>query len=173
MRPLDGIRGRLNHAQAVFCRTADRISSEKWAIEPAPEQWSAAEVVAHLVAVERAVITKADHVSRKTPLPISTIERLHLPMWFVEARLIKRKSPLPMDPGLMAEKETMLGMLRAARERTFAFLAETEKRDLSAYYWRHPFIGMLCAYEWMEMLAAHQIRHAKQMREIHRKISRK
>lgn len=87
--------------------------------------------------------------------------------------MIRLKSPVPLDASLLAEKETMLGMLRDARERTFAFLSETKNRDLSAYYWRHPFLGMLSTYEWIEMLAAHQIRHAKQIREIHRKISRK
>jgi hypothetical protein len=31
----------------------------------------------------------------------------------------------------MAEKETMLGGLRRVRERTLAFISETERRDLS------------------------------------------
>ena len=62
--------------------------------------------------------------------------------------------------------------LRRAREQTLAFLAETETRDLRRYYWRHPFLGMLNGYEWMEMIAAHQNRHTKQMREIAEKLSR-
>jgi hypothetical protein len=32
---------------------------------------------------------------------------------------------------------------------------------------------MLNAYEWMELIAAHQIRHTKQMGEIEEKLSRK
>ena len=94
-------------------------------------------------------------------------------MWLVEARVIRRKSPVPLDESLMAEKEAMLAGLRGARERTLAFISETEQRDLSAYCWRHPFLGMLNLYEWLEMIAAHQLRHMKQIREIEAKLSRK
>jgi hypothetical protein len=34
------------------------------------------------------------------------------------------------------------------------------------YCWPHPFLGMLNVYEWFEMIAAHQLRHTKQMKEI-------
>lgn len=173
VRSLNVIREKLNEAQTAFCGAADEIPSEKWAMQPRPGQWSAAEVVAHLVAVERGIVGKADRIAQKTPLPVSLLKRMHLPMWFAEARVIRLKSPVPLDASLLAEKETMLGMLRGARERTFAFLSETGKRDLTAYYWRHPFLGMLNTYEWMEMIAAHQIRHTKQIREIHGKVSRK
>ena len=157
----------------MFCRAADTILPESWGQRPGPEQWSAAEVVAHLVVVERTVIGKADRVIEKTPLRIPFPKRLHLPLWLVEARVVRRKSPLPMDSSLLADKECMLGSLRSAREHTFAFLEETQNRDLSAHYWKHPFLGMLSTYQWMEMIAAHQIRHAKQVMEIRRKISRK
>jgi hypothetical protein len=173
MASLEAIRNKLNVAQTAFCRAADAIPSEKWDLQPGPKEWSAAELVAHLVVVERGVIGKADSVTQKIPLPMTPLKRLHLPLWLVQARVIRRKSPVPQDPSLIAEKETMLGELRGARERTFAFLSETEKRDLSRYYWKHPFLGMLSAYEWMEMLAAHQVRHTKQMKEIYGKLSRK
>ena len=152
---------------------ADAIPGELWAQQPGPEQWSAAQVVGHLVVVERAIIGKADSVAQRTPLRIPRLKRMHLPLWLVQARVIRRKSPLPLDDGLIAEKETMLGELRGARERTFAFLSETQGRNLDTYYWRHPFLGMLNTYEWMEMIAAHQLRHAKQVREIHGTVSRK
>jgi hypothetical protein len=87
--------------------------------------------------------------------------------------VIRRKSPVPLDESLLAEKEAMLAGLRGVRERTMAFISETERRDLSTYCWRHPFLGMLNVYEWMEMIAAHQLRHTKQIREIEAKLSRK
>ena len=67
----------------------------------------------------------------------------------------------------------MLADLRGVRKRALVFISETEKRDLSAYCWRHPFLGMLNGYEWMEMIAAHQVRETKQIREIEAKLSRK
>jgi len=173
MASLERFRQKLNAAQAVFCGTADPISPEQWAHQPGPQQWSAAEVVAHLVVVERAIVEKAGSIIQKAPLPVPFSKKWHLPVRLAEMRVSRVKSPLPQDPSLLGEKEAMLATLRGARERTIAFLAETEHRDLSAYYWKHPFIGMLSVYEWMEMIAAHQLRHAKQVREIHRKLSRK
>lgn len=135
-------------------------------MKPRVKKWSAAEVVAHVVMVERAVLGGADRITQKKALPVPLLKRVHLPLWLVEARLIRVKSPIPLDPTLLGTKEDMLGELRTARERTLAFLEETKSRDLSAYYWRHAFIGMLNVYEWFETIAAHQQRHAKQMREI-------
>jgi len=59
-----------------------------------------------------------------------------------------------------------LGELRGVRERLLAFLEETERRDLSGYRWPHAFLGMLNVYEWFELVAAHQLRHSKQVRKI-------
>jgi hypothetical protein len=93
-----------------------------------------------------------------------------LPLLLVEARVIRRKSPIPLDPEMLGEKEEMLAELREVRERTLAFLEETRGRDLSAYRWAHPFLGCLNAYDWMVMIAAHEVRHTKQMREIAAKL---
>jgi hypothetical protein len=60
----------------------------------------------------------------------------------------------------------MLAQLRDARERTYAFIEETSGRDLSEYYMPHPFLGTMNAYEWFQLIASHQLRHTKQMKEI-------
>jgi len=173
LRSLEGIREKLQRAQARFCRVADASRADDWGRKPEPGSWSPGEIVAHLTVVERGIIRNADLITQQAEMRIPFRQRLHLPLWLVEARIIRRKSPVPLDPVLMAEKETMLACLRGARERTLAFLSETEKTDLQAYYWRHPFLGMLNAYEWMEMIAAHQVRHAKQMKEVEERFSRK
>jgi hypothetical protein len=67
---------------------------------------------------------------------------------------------------MLCEKEKMLAELRTIRERSLAFLAETEGRDLREYRRPHPFLRMLNTYEWFGMIALHEIRHTKQMREI-------
>lgn len=122
--------------------------------------------MAHLIVVERTIVGGADRITQKIPEAVPFLKRWHVPLWVVESRVIKRKSPLPLDPALVKNKEEMLGELRAARERTLAFLQETDKRDLRKYRWPHPFLGMLNAYEWFEMIASHQTRHTKQMVEI-------
>jgi len=163
---LEPILDKLTTAQTFFFRAADAVIPEQWNRKPSREEWSAAELVAHLSSVERNIVSTADRVTQKSPRPVSLFMRIHLPVRLVESRVIRRKSPIAFDEALLADKEDMLADLRGARERSLAFLAETESRDLHAYRWKHPFLGMLNVYEWFEMIAAHQVRHTKQMKEI-------
>ena len=146
--------------------TADEVPADQWRTRPQKGGWSAAEIVGHLIMVERSVVGSADRVTQHPPRKFSRLQRLHFPLALVEARLVKRQSPLPVDPELVTEKETMLAALRNVRERMLAFIDETKERNLAAYRWRHPFLGSLSAYEWFEMVARHELRHEKQMREI-------
>lgn len=166
MRNTAATERKLAEAQRVFFAAADSVAVHQWNIKPASESWSAAEVVAHVMMVERTVIDGAHRITQKTPRKIPFHQRIHLPLWLVEARIIKRKTPIPLDPNLLCEKQAMLSGIHSARERTLAFMEKTKELDLSKYCWPHPFLGMLNAYEWLEMIAAHQIRHAKQVKEI-------
>lgn len=166
MPPLRTIVGNLAHAEREFLRAADGVSAEQWKQCPGEGRWSAGELVAHLIMVERAVIQNAGTSLQKPPKAKPFFKRLHLPMALVEARLIKRKTPIPLDPGLVSQKEDMLRQLREVRERSLSFLEQTRGRDLTRYYRRHPFLGTLNLYEWFQMIAAHQIRHTKQVKEI-------
>ncbi|MGB9466326.1 MAG: DinB family protein [Candidatus Acidiferrum sp.] len=167
MRPeLDFIIGNLAETQAGFLRAADAVTAEEWRTRPSEGRWSAAELVAHLVMVERAVIEKADRVAQKSPRRTPLLKRIHLPMALVASRFIRRKSPVPVDPEMLRDKEIMLAELRKTRERSMAFLEETRGRDLGEYRWPHPALGTLNTYEWIQFISAHEVRHTKQMREI-------
>ena len=166
MAKLDLILEKLAHTERRLLRSADSIPADQWKTRPAGGGWSAGELVAHLIAVERGVVGKADRIQQKAPKQFSFFQRLHLPIRLVEARVIRQKSPIPLDPELIQEKETMLAALRDVRERTLAFLEETQGRDLSEYRWRHPFLGSFDMYDWFQFVAAHEARHEKQMREI-------
>ena len=144
----------------------DAIPSECWTAKPTPEEWCAAEVVAHLIQVERKAIHTADKLIQKSPKPFWFWQRIHFPLWLVGVRVIRRKSPIPMDGTLIGNKERMLDELRKTREETMTFLEIAKIRDLSEYRWQHPFLGSLSVCEWMEMIAAHEIRHGKQLRKI-------
>jgi DinB superfamily len=164
--PIDLLVEHLAKAQTEFLRAADAIAPEAWKTRPRPDRWSAAELVAHVVSVEKAVIEKADRVSQKPPRHIPLYKRFRLPTRLAELRVIRLKSPIPVLPAALRGKEDMLAELRDARERSLAFMEETRHRELGAYLWRHPALGMLNMYSWMEFLAAHENRHTKQMREI-------
>src|SRR5258707_13465568 len=104
MRTLQTIEEKLARAQTAFFRAADAIPGEKWDNCPGLNQWSAAELVAHLVVVERGVVTNADRLTQRAPIPISFPKRLHFPMWLGEGRVIRQKSPSPLGGGSIAGK---------------------------------------------------------------------
>jgi len=163
---LDSLIASMAKTQAGLLRAADVVPIQEWRTRPGEGRWSAAELVAHLMMVERAVIGKADRVAQKPPRHVSLLKRIHMPMALVESRLIRRKSPVPIDTNLLGDKEVMLAELREVRGRSLAFLEETKGRDLSEYRWAHPALGTLNTYQWIQFLTAHEVRHTKQMREI-------
>jgi uncharacterized damage-inducible protein DinB len=163
---LDPILEKLAHAQSRLLHTADSVRADQWQTRPSSGGWSAAELVAHLIMVERAILGSADRVMQDAPRYFPLLKRFHLPLALVEARLIRRKTPIPLNRELVREKETMLAELRDVRERTLAFVDETKGRDLSKYRWRHAFLGTMNTYQWLQLVACHEIRHEKQLREI-------
>jgi hypothetical protein len=166
MPSLTAIIQNLSRAQSELLLAADAISAQHWKTKPAEGRWSAGELTGHLITVERAIIGGTDKLLRKPPKAVYFFKRFHLPMAVAESRLIRLKSPLPLDPQIVCEKEKMLAELRQVRERTLAFIAETMGRDLSKYRMKHPFLGSLNTYGWFQLIASHEIRHLKQMREI-------
>jgi len=163
---LDSVIDCLAKAQTGLLSAADSVPANEWKTKPSDGRWSAAELVAHLMMVERAVIGKADRVAQKPPKRVSLLKRIHIPMALVESRWIRRKSPVSVEPDMLRDKEEMLAELRTVRERLLAFLEETKRRNLGEYCWAHPALGTLNAYEWMQFIASHEVRHTKQMREI-------
>ena len=122
---LDSIIACMAKAQRRLLSAADAVPAEEWKTRPSEGRWSAAELVAHLMMVERAVIGKADRVAQKAPKRVSLLMRIHSPMALVESRWIRRKSPVPVEPEMPRGKEEMLAELRTVRERSLAFLDET------------------------------------------------
>ena len=156
----------LARAESELLRTADVVPADPWKTRPADGRWSAGELIAHLSAIERAILGRADKLLQKPPKSVPFYKRFHVPMMIVEARIIRRKAPTALEPQTVGEKEQMLAELRGVRERTLAFIEETRGRDLSPYNMPHPFLGNLNAYDWLQFIASHEIRHMKQMREI-------
>ena len=81
---------KLARAQSRMLGTADEVPADQWRTRPKGGGWCAAEIVAHLIMVERSVVGSADRVVQHPPKRFSRLQRLHLPLALVEARLVKR-----------------------------------------------------------------------------------
>jgi uncharacterized damage-inducible protein DinB len=166
VRSLEIILQNLARAQSELLHAADSVPAELWKVKPSDGRWSAGELISHLSAIERAILGRADKLLQKPPKVVPFYKRFHIPMMIVEVRVIRRKAPPALEPQTVGNKEETLAELRGVRERTLAFIEETRGRDLSRYSMSHPFLGNLNAYDWLQFIASHEIRHRKQMREI-------
>ena len=146
-------------SELLCAAAADAVPAARWKMRPAEGRWSAGELVGHRSAIERAILSRAGKLLQKPPESVPFFKRFHVPMMFVEARVIRRKAPVTLEPKVAREKEEMQAELRGVRERTLAFIEETRGRDLSKYRMAHPFLGSLNAYQWLQFLAAHEKRH--------------
>jgi len=166
MRNLQTIADNLDRAQRKFLAAAASIDDADWLQRPGADCWSAGEVLAHLIGVERTILKNADKLLKAPPRPRPLLKRIHFPMFLVEARFIRRKTPIAIQPDSLGQKEQMLAELRTTREQTRAFMEATKDRNLIAYHMPHPFLGTLNLLEWFQMIASHELRHTKQLREI-------
>lgn len=166
MHDVTPIVAHLKKAHADFIAACQDIPQNRWRSSPGYTAWSAAEVVAHLMQVEQSVASGATRLLREAPQPVSFWKRLHLPVSLAEFRGFKAKTPIPLDSALVKEKDDMLAEFTGKRDRSVALLLSNGGRDLSAYRMPHPFFGSLNFYEWFRLLAHHETRHRKQIREI-------
>lgn len=167
---LQRIFDQLERSHAGLLAAAESIPAEGWRRHPAPEAWSAGEVLAHLTMVETAVFNGAQKVFLAEPRPVPLWKRLHLPPRLAEYRLLKARTPIPLDPSLVTDKEAMLGRYREARGKTLEFMQANQERNLGRWRWPHPLFGSLDGYAWLRMLGYHEVRHTKQLREILRAV---
>ncbi len=166
MRDVARIIERLNSARAGLESAVDAVPAHLWQKPPRPGGWSAAEVIAHLTMVEGAITDGASRLICGGPRRIPFWKRVHMPAWLAGWRGVRVKTPIALDPKLVAEKEAMLARLAELRRRTPELLEENRGRELSIYRWPHPFFGSLNFYQWFEVVAYHEARHTKQIREI-------
>src|SRR6202040_3328717 len=113
---------KLDRAQRDLLRAADAVPADLWKTCPRERAWSAAELIAHVMMVERTVVGAAERILKKQPKHIPAWKRFRLPFALAEIRLIRMKSPIPMDLRLLREKESMLAELREVRERTLGLM---------------------------------------------------
>lgn len=160
----------LNRVRAALLAVADSIPAEQWKRQPPAGGWSTAEVIAHLTMVEEAILQGARKVVAAEPRPTPLWKRLHIPAPLVKYRLLKARTPLPLDPAFVGEKEPMLERIRASRLQTLTFLDENRQRDLRRWRFPHPLLGSLNVHTWFKLLGYHEARHTGQMREIARSL---
>ena len=157
---------KLRRTREKFQAATRAVPIQHWRTPPSVGAWSAAEVVAHVTMVETLMTGAVEKITRKPPVLVPLWKRTHIPVALVAWRGVRVESPIPLDTLLLDDREVMLSRLADQRLRTIAVLESGRDRNLHKYRLQHPFLGSLHYYDWFRTLAAHDARHAKQVREI-------
>ncbi len=156
----------LQASRVKLLSVVEEVSDQRWCESPAPEHWSAAEVIAHVAMVEERTIFGMKRLLQSAPKPVPLRKRFHLPLAIATWRGRKVRTPIPLDAKRVCDKRESLAGLNATREATLAFIESTRGTDVSLYHFEHPFLGNLNMYEWLRTIGYHELRHAKQIREL-------
>ncbi len=156
----------MSKTRATLLATAETVPDQLWRKSPRAGAWSAGEVIAHLTMVERQIVRGAEKIASGPPTVEPLWKRIHLPVRLGEWRLIRVKTPIPLDASLVADKEVALEGLSAVRREGLRFIEKNRGRDLRGYRFRHPFFGSLNVYDWFRSIGYHESRHTKQLQEI-------
>jgi hypothetical protein len=163
---------KLRRSRERFEAAARKVPDELWRTPPQAGAWSAAEVVAHVTMVETLMTGAAAKITRKPPVTVPVWKRFHIPVLLVGWRGMRVETPIPLDTLLLDDREVMLSRLSEQRQRTLSVLEAGRETNLRNYRVQHPFLGSLHYYDWFRTLAEHDVRHAKQLREVMRDVMR-
>src|ERR1700704_1044780 len=143
------------------------LSDAQMKFKPAPDRWSVAETLEHIVLVEDSLLQNVTDKVMKSPAgaadrDTAKIDAMVLAM--IPDRSHKRQaSPQFVPTGRGTPSET-LDHFQKIRAKTIAFLDSTP--DLRAHASDSPLGQQLDAYEWLLFIGAHSQRHTKQILEV-------
>lgn len=143
------------------------LSEAQWKFKPAPDRWSAAEVVEHLALIEDVLTQKILGNLGLAPAPSADRDPKQVDAMIlakVPDRSTKFQAPPFATPtGRWAPADALQHFLDG-RTQTIALLKSTP--DLRQHVIDHPVFGPLDGYEWVLAVAAHSARHTKQILEV-------
>lgn len=138
---------------------------------PAPDRWSPVDIVEHLSLVETrfsAVVGGKIAEAVSAGLGPETQAREPLPeriRTLLADRTGKRTAPeVAIPTGGLDETAAWKAADRARADFRAAVLS-ADGHALSSVIHEHPFFGPLNVYQWVELIAAHEMRHVAQVRE--------
>jgi hypothetical protein len=156
------------HAQTDGLRSAyEAVPPERRTVRPEPERWSPAEIVHHLVIVDRrinqrlrALVDEARALppeSEASPM-LSTIPQ-RVSVRDRRFKTSEASEPRDTDPARIWDD------LAAVRRELEEVVATADGLALGKVFAQHPALGSLCGYDWVAFVGAHAARHADQIRE--------
>jgi len=159
----------LDEQRSILKSAFESVPTNRRDRPPAPERWSAANVVEHLAIVEARIskILSERIQEARTTLSVETSSDPILPTLDYKRmydRSTRVKAPETAIPtGLDAASAWTA--LENAGSTMRTMLVANDGLALSSVTHTHPRFGSLSVYQWIAFLGAHEVRHAAQIRE--------
>jgi hypothetical protein len=164
----------LKRLDAVHERLATTVNAVDPALlskRPAENEWSIAEVVEHLCLVEGAVMGYLESELDQPPVKVGFLAKLK-PMRIVSLRFKRLQAPKMVRPSdNLPSMEELLKKYDHLRQKTKRICNEAGHARLAQIRFKHPYFGDLDGTAAVSMIAFHEQRHLKQIRDILKKLS--
>jgi uncharacterized damage-inducible protein DinB len=159
----------LAQSRDKLLRTTRGLSREQLQFKPAPDRWSVAECLEHLIVVENRRIT--DGIPATLQQPVDSAKRSAFEgrddelVQLVAGRAQRVQAPEPARPTGRWPHDRLVPEFEAVRKRSTDLAASTDA-DLRKHFSTHPLFGELDCYQWLLLVAAHSDRHRAQIEEV-------
>jgi len=152
------------------------LAQRQWTFKPRG-RWSVADIVEHLARVEELFV---DRIALRLPeAPAGPVDRSPEATDAFVRSVVPDRSVSVVFPGRVSlaeapsqiapkgewDPEESMRRFREGRSRT-ADLLRTSSADLRGHVVEQPALGALDGYQWVLFLAAHSVRHTKQILEV-------
>ena len=143
------------------------LSDAQWKFKPAPDRWSIAEIIEHIVLVENYLLenVRPQLASSTAPVPDRDVKQVDaMILARMPDRSTKAQAPPQIVPTGRWTPQVALDKFLADRQQTAAFLKSDA--NLRGPVVNHPAFGAMDGYEWILAIAGHSERHTKQILEV-------
>ena len=162
---------RLDTVHEQLTTTISAVDPALLVKRPAENEWSVAQVVEHLCLVEGAVTKYLKSKLDQPPVKVSLLKKL-LPMRIVSLRVKRLQAPKIVEPASdLPPVAELLKKYDQLRSQTKELCVQAGKERLSQICMKHPFFGDMDGAAAVSMVAFHEQRHLKQIRDILKKLS--
>lgn len=162
---------RLDTVHAELKTTVNGVDPALLFKRPAENEWSIAEVIDHLCLVEGAVMKGIKLKLAQPPVKVSFLRKF-FPMRIVSLRMKRLQAPKYVQPANdLPPIDKLLEKFDAQRANTKEICIKEGPERLGQVCLKHPYFGDMDGAAAVSMVAFHEQRHLKQIRDIIKKLS--
>lgn len=157
----------LDETRSALVKATGGLSEAQWSFKPAPDRWSVAETLEHIVLVEELFlqgIRKQLETAPDSPGGGRQKQADAAVVAKVLDRSVKSKAPPAISPSARWSPPAALARFHELRTKTINHLSSAT--ELRQHVLDHPSLGPLDGYQWVLAVSAHAARHTEQILEV-------